>query len=839
MQRRAHAIILGVTALFLAAVIASAAALIWRGEQEVVTEGEGRATRFVSGAEAALNRTLLGVDVLLAGMGDLMRVTHGPDGTIDEDRAHRLLRSVIDQNLLVRHVMLMTPDGSILASSDPGSKHRGSGLPPGFLQEVLGQGAPTLAISAPVVNFVMTERVLYFARSIKLSDGRPVVAVAEVQVPLLATIMAQAVEINGLAVTLERDDGQLLVSVPPNELMMGKRITPPLSSQLVRGELVRAPSRLTGVPAMVVARPTLYRNVLIAASIPMDAVLEKWQRDRSVILGVTLAFIVLILAAAGFVQWHVKRLGQAKTEISRSKGTLDQALAAMADGFLLCDSKDRVVAWNLRYVEIFPWLRDVIRPGLPFVELVDAAIEAMVPDGTPAQRQAWREWRLALHSEGNTVHEHELAHGMVIHAVERRTPDGGVVSVFRDITAAERKLSQAKAAAEAANESKSQFLAAMSHEIRTPLNAVLGMNGLLLNTKLSAEQQRYAEMIRTSGHSLLALINDILDLSKVEAGRMELEIVDFSPSSSVDEVVSLLSGRAHAKGLKLSLHVAPDLPTALKGDPSRLRQVMFNLIGNALKFTERGSVDVEVSHQPLPDGRVELCIAVRDTGIGLAPEAIPHLFERFTQADSTTARRYGGSGLGLAISREIVSLMGGSISVESDVGVGSCFRVTVPMARGDLASLTAVEPDPDHANNGPASGLRVLVAEDNGVNQILISAILDHMGHYCDLVANGFEAVRQIQAAHYDLVLMDIQMPEMDGEAATRAIRALPGRVARIPIIALTANAMVEHRATYLAAGMDDYVSKPINTKQLSAAISRLGIAAAPRPVVESAHASK
>jgi len=248
--------------------------------------------------------------------------------------------------------------------------------------------------------------------------------------------------------------------------------------------------------------------------------------------------------------------------------------------------------------------------------------------------------------------------------------------------------------------------------------------------------------------------------------------------------------------------------------------VLFNLIGNALKFTEHGSVDIDVSHRPLSDDRVELTIAVRDTGIGIAPDAMPKLFDRFMQADATTARRYGGTGLGLAISREIVDLMGGRIEVDSAVGVGSTFRVVVPMARGDAERLAAAESTMHAA--AEMGGLRILVAEDNGVNQILIKAILDQMGHFSDIVANGIEAVRQVQNGHYDLVLMDVQMPEMDGEAATRAIRALSNGVAAIPIIAMTANAMSEDREAYLASGMDDYVSKPISSKLLAAAISRV-----------------
>jgi signal transduction histidine kinase/ActR/RegA family two-component response regulator len=559
---------------------------------------------------------------------------------------------------------------------------------------------------------------------------------------------------------------------------------------------------------------------MIAASIPLEAALVEWRQDRNDIARVAAAFVAMLLAAGAFTHWQMLRLARARSEVWRAKTTLDQALQSMADGFLLCDADDRVVAWNRRYLEIFPWLADIIAVGVPFQTLAAAVTPALLPGSSEAERQNWLERRMTIHNSGNGMYEQELAHGMVIHAIERRTPDGGVVSVTRDITAAERALARAKAAAEAANESKSQFLAAMSHEIRTPLNGVLGMNGLLLNTQLTPEQRRFAELIRSSGQTLLTVINDILDLAKIEAGRMELEIVEFDPAATLDEVVSLLAVRAQAKGLTMTLRMPPDLPGALSGDPSRLRQVLFNLIGNALKFTEHGSVDVDVAHKPLSDDRIELAIAVRDTGIGIAPDAMTKLFDRFMQADATTARRYGGTGLGLAISREIVELMGGRIEVDSAVGVGSTFRVVVPMARGDATRLAAAESTLHAA--AEMGGLRILVAEDNGVNQILIKAILEQMGHFSDVVGNGIEAVRQVQSAKYDLVLMDIQMPEMDGEAATRAIRSLPNGLASIPIIAMTANAMVEHREAYLASGMDDYVSKPINSKALAAAIARV-----------------
>ncbi len=823
LKQRTAIAIWGIVAALACGIAVVAATLLWRGEREAVAQAESRASHFMSGAEATLNRALLGVDVVLGGMNELLEPALRPDRTLDPDMAVRMLRGVEHRNLMVRNVLVLDGNSQVVAAAHPETRRVGLPLPPEFLRAVHAQEAPQMAISPPVLNFSTSERSLYFARPLQLPDGTRGIAMAEMPVSLMSTLLAPATEVAGLQVTVEREDGRLLVAVPANELRMGQVLQPALSGSALNGEPMQAAGRLDGSPSVIVARPTLYRSVVVAATIPLAAALTDWRRERLVIIGVAVGFGLLVLGAGGLTHWHFAGLQRAQHEIARSKATLDQALGSMADGFLLCDAQDRVVAWNRRYVELFPWLKEVIAPGVPFRRLAEVGAAALVPHGDERARREWVDMRMGIREKGRGMYELDWGNGMVIDAVERPTPDGGMVSIIRDITSAERELARAKAAAEAANESKSRFLAAMSHEMRTPLNAVLGMNRLMLKTQLTEDQRRYALMIRSSGQALLELINDILDLSKIEAGRMELEVVDFSPSATVDNVVSLLSARAQTKGLTLELQPAPGLPVALRGDPTRLRQVLLNLVGNAVKFTERGGVQVRVSHRPLPDDRVELHIAVRDTGIGIAPEALPKLFERFVQADNTTARRYGGTGLGLAISAEIVGLMGGRIHVQSEPGAGSTFEVVVPLPLGDAAGLAT--PEQASAETAPGAlsgGLSILVAEDNEVNQILIQALLRDLGHQCDIVSNGRDAVRKVQHGAYDLVLMDIQMPEMDGDAATRAIRALPGAAAHVPVIALTANAMMEDREAYLRSGMDDYVLKPVNPRQLSAAIARV-----------------
>jgi PAS domain S-box-containing protein len=391
---------------------------------------------------------------------------------------------------------------------------------------------------------------------------------------------------------------------------------------------------------------------------------------------------------------------------------------------------------------------------------------------------------------------------------------------------AEAALKEAKEAAEAANQAKSMFLVNMSHELRTPLNGVVGAIELLQRSSLNSTQLQHARLARTSVSALLDLIEDILDFSKIEAGKMELECAPFPLRTVVEDLVEMFQFRAREKSISLRCHFDPDVPAHAMGDSHRLRQILSNLLSNAVKFTEHGSVDLNVRAVDISAWNAKLCFAVSDTGIGVTPEARQRLFQSFSQADSSTTRKYGGTGLGLAISKRLAELMNGAIEVESVPGRGSTFSFIVALQ----PAVSATENEtPATCPTGPAVGsLHVLVAEDNEINQIVVSASLESAGHTCDIVGTGKEAVAASGEKHYDLILMDCQMPQMDGYEASRLIRQREqaqmqkGQPARhVPIIALTANAIRGDRELCLQAGMDDYVTKPLEFEALVATIAK------------------
>ncbi len=415
-----------------------------------------------------------------------------------------------------------------------------------------------------------------------------------------------------------------------------------------------------------------------------------------------------------------------------------------------------------------------------------------------------------------------------MNGIEKPSDENKFLDVLLDLDNLNRQLEQAVASANmiaqeaiVSAEAKTTFLANMSHEIRTPMNSIIGFAELLLESDLNVEQAEYAQMIHRSGNALLTIIDDILDFSKLESGAVTLENTPFKIRELISDICAMLMPKVDNERVKLWGHIDGDIPTRLVGDPCRLRQVLMNLVGNGVKFTHDGEIELRLQLKDREGDLYGLEFAVQDTGIGIPPDKVECIFEDFQQADVSTKRKYGGTGLGLAISKRIVEKMGGELCVESELEKGSCFHFTIVMPCG--TNFVDEDAEGNFGQSQPASGeptrsLSILVAEDNHTNQKLIARLLEKMGHKTVIVENGEEACQQVQTDNFDIILMDMQMPVMNGIDATRRIRQAGST--DLPIIALTANAFTSDRDACIEAGMNGFLTKPIDKKKLKTALS-------------------
>ena len=805
---------------------------IWSARSGALEHGAENTRNLVRAIAQHAEDTVRTTDGVLVGLVD--RIETDGTGPSTLDALHRLVKAEVDLLPQLKALGALDETGAAIVTSLPGPVAANYADRDYFVFH-RDHADKIIRVGKPVQSKTKGEWVIPVTRRIDHPDGSFAgVVLATVDMTYFQRFYDTFGIGKGGAILLASADGVLLARRPFDPDNIGR--------SLLNGSIFRLlPSGPAGSAEMRsstdgVVRLNSYRRIdayplVVAVALAKDEVLDAWRGDawRH---GIGVGLLVVGLAILGFrlsrqiaLRAAMQREAEAATAAAtmaadallesqlRLQSILDNAPVAIS----LKDRTHRYVVLNKQYEDWFGVTQD---------RQVGQTLQATYPDQDFAAQIEAIEKQVLATGIIQVAEVREPDRGgpprwFLITKFPVRDQDGAIVglgTVNMDISerhVAEQALQEAKDAAEQANRAKSDFLASMSHEIRTPMNGIIGFADLLAGSDLSDEQRYRATLIKDSAKSLLAILNDILDLSKIEAGKLELEAIPVSLAGVVDGAVSIVRAEAQAKDLDLQAELASDLPAWILGDPARLRQILLNLLGNAVKFTASGGIAVSASLDR-GGGVPRLRLAVRDTGSGIPADRRHLLFQNFSQVDRSITRRFGGTGLGLAICKRLVEAMGGTIGVDSEPGEGSTFWFTIA-----LTETEAPVPESDRSRAAPVTSARILVADDLVMNQLVVEGLLTVAGHQVTVVGDGAAAVEAVRAEVFDLVLMDMEMPVMDGLSATRAIRSLDPFVRDIPIIALTANAMPEEVARCRAAGMNDHLTKPVDRDALIATVAK------------------
>jgi len=829
----------GAFACLILLVTAATGLAVWDGRQTAIRTYEDRQTRLGLVLAEQTGRALQAVDLVVAATVDQLQASGmTTSGALRDSLATEAFHTELRQKLRnlpqLDGLTILDADGHVVNTSwywpSLGTDLTTTDIYRHF--RTATDNEPYL--SSPGKGRLSATWTVLLGRRIADRDGNLAgIVTATISLNYFADFFASVDSDGSSLMTLLRRDGTFLVIYPPAPTAIGGRLpakSPWYTVLAAGGGVYKTAGILNGGAARSTSvRPIRDYPLVIDVGTDEEIALADWRRQTlyiglgaAVVVGTLLGLFQLLRRQFQRLTNSARDLSESATALRTSEADLaaksrllETTMQYMNQGLVMIAPDLTIAAWNPRATQLL---------GLPKEFLVGRPHIDAVTDyqwSTGEFDTASDDLKTLIRKGGIVmkphVYERVRPNGRVLEVHSTPTPDGGVVRTYSDIT--DRKRAEERAAtardqaeaarllAEKANQAKTEFLANMSHEIRTPLHGIIGMNDLLLRSGLDTAQHDYATAIRDSAGALLSIVDDILDISKLEAGKLELECVDFHLGDTIRSAAALLAPSAQDKRLKLECIVSPAADRQVNGDRFRLRQVLLNLIGNAVKFTETGHVRIRAA----VEGSM-IRIDVEDSGIGMAPETLERLFQKFAQADSSTSRRFGGTGLGLAISRELTELMGGRLSAHSRVGTGSVFCVLLPAvdAIGQAPAMAG-----DSEPESTVRPLHILVADDNAINQRLMTALLTGAGHTVTVAGDGRKAVEAVTREQFDVVLMDIQMPLMDGIKATNHIRAMQPPRRDVPIVALTADALEGSAERYRAAGMDGYLSKPLSAPLL------------------------